>query len=154
MRRTPQLLTALTAAALLLAGGALHLRDWLSTYRAVPWAVPGAWVVRVGFLMNAVVALVLAVALVATAIKARRLHPLVIAAALGMQVASLAALVLSRGQGVFGWIEAGWTTEAKQVLALEIAAIAVLATAAAMAALRRTGAGRRTSRALGLASRA
>lgn len=136
MRRSPQLLTALAAAVLLAFGGALHLRDWLSTYRAVPWSVPGAWVVRVGFPMNAALAFLLAGALAVTTIKARRLHILVIAGALGMQAASVAALVLSRGQGVFGWTEPGWTTEAQQVLALELAAIVGLATAAALDVVR------------------
>ena len=128
MRRPTLALLAL-AAALVAAGGVLHLRDWLSTYRAVPWEVPGAWVVRVGFLVNAAVSVVVGVGLVAAAILFRRLLGVATAATIGFQLASIAAVILSRHGGVFGWVEQGWTTQARQVLAVEIAAVGVLVAA-------------------------
>lgn len=124
--RRPMLVLLVLATALVAAGGALHLRDWLSTYRGVPWEVPGAWVVRVGFLVNAAVSVVVGVGLVAATVRFRRLLGVATLAAIGFQLASIAAVVLSRHGGVFGWVERGWTTQARQVLAIEIAAVVVL----------------------------
>lgn len=128
MRRPTLALLAL-AAVLVAAGGALHLNDWLRTYRGVPWEVPGAWVVRVGFPVNAAFSVVLGAGLVAAGLWYRRLLGAAIAAAIGFQLASIAALVLSRYGGVFGWNERGWTMQARQVLAVEIAAVVVLVAA-------------------------
>ena len=125
MRRTTLALLAL-AAALVTAGGGLHLHDWLRTYRGVPWDVPGAWVVRVGFPVNAAVSVAAAVGLVAAALRFRRLLVVAISAAIGLQLMSIGALVLSRHGGVLGWVEPGWTTQARQVLAVEIAAVVML----------------------------
>jgi len=125
MRRLTLLLPAL-AAALVAAGGALHLRDWLRTYRAVPWEVPGAWVVRIGFPVNAAVSVVVGVVLVGAAIRFRQLLGAAIAVAICFQLASIGALVFSRHGGVFGWVEPGWTTQARQILGSEIAAVVVL----------------------------
>ena len=62
----PALPLTIMSAIPLITGGALHLRDWSHTYRAVPWEVPGAWwVVRVGFPINGLITVVLAVLLVA-----------------------------------------------------------------------------------------
>ena len=124
--RRPMLALFAFAAALVAAGGALHLRDWLLTYRGVPWEVPGAWVVRAGFPVNAAVSVVVGVGLVAAATRFRRLLGVAIAAAIGLQLASIGALILSRHGGVFGWVEQGWTTQPRQVLAVEIAAVVVL----------------------------
>lgn len=41
------------------AGGFVHLREWLVTYRHVPTSLPGAEVVRIGFVINAAVSAVL-----------------------------------------------------------------------------------------------
>lgn len=120
----------LLSAALTAAGGAVHLRDWLRTYRAVPWEVPGAWVVRVGFPLNAAASLLFALLLVVVAVRLPRIRLLAVAAAIAFQAASLAALVLSRHGGVFGWTEPGWTMEARQIRAIELAAIVALGLAA------------------------
>jgi hypothetical protein len=111
----------------LITGGALHLRDWLRTYRGVPWEVPGAWVVRVGFPVNAAVSVAFAVVLVVAAARSWSVARWVVAGAIGFQASSIAALALSRGSGVFGWVEPGWTVEARQILTLEIATIIGLA---------------------------
>jgi hypothetical protein len=129
MRRLP-LPVLILSAVLMAGGGALHLRDWLRTYRAVPWEIPGAWVVRLGFPLNAAASLLLAVALVVVAARRPRHRVVAIAAGGAFQAASLAALVLSRHGGVFGWTEPGWTMEARQILALEIATMVALAAVA------------------------
>lgn len=111
------------SAVLVVAGGVLHYRIWESDYRQIPnGAVPGWYVVKIGFPVNAVVSLVLAVALVAFA---RR--PIVWLAALLFEVASIITLVLSREASVLRWTEADWSTNAKQVLAAELAAAVLLA---------------------------
>ncbi|HUR76849.1 MAG TPA: hypothetical protein VMZ22_02800 [Acidimicrobiales bacterium] len=107
----------------LLAGGALHFRDWSRTYRAVPWEVPGAWVVRVGFPVNGLISVVLAVVLVAAAAKCWPSLRYAVAAAVGFQASSIAALVLSRQGSFFGWTEPIWSPEARQILAVEILTI-------------------------------
>lgn len=133
-RMTLPLLTL--SAVLMAAGGALHVRDWLRTYRAVPWEVPGAWVVRVGFPVNAAISLLFA-ALIILAATGPRLRPYAIAGAIAFQAASLVALVLSRNGGVFGWTEPSWTMEARQIRTLEIATILALALAAVAGRVRR-----------------
>ena len=121
-----------------LAGGAVHLREWLETYRDVPAAVPGSAVVRVGFLVHAATSVVLAVAIAVVAARARfgRWWVRGVAlAAIGLQLSSLAALFLSRTDGGFlRWMEEGWSTGATQTLAIEVAAVALLALWATRAA--------------------
>lgn len=143
--RRPMLALSALAAALVAAGGALHLRDWLLTYRGVPWEVPGAWVVRAGFPVNATVSVVVGVGLVAAATRFRRLLGVAIAAAIGFQLASIGAVILSRHGGVFGWNEQGWSMQARQVLAVEIAAVVVLVAAQLARAPRRQVLGRSDS---------
>ena len=65
MRRITNALI-LASAALIAAGGFIHLREWLETYRDVPSEAPGAFVVRVGFPVNAGLSFVLALALLTT----------------------------------------------------------------------------------------
>ncbi|MDQ3931435.1 MAG: hypothetical protein M3252_01150, partial [Actinomycetota bacterium] len=99
----------LTISALLMAGGgALHLGDWIRTYRALPWQVHGAWVVRVGLPVNAAISFLLAALLVVVATRRPRLRLYAIAGAIALEFASLLALVLSRYGGVLGWTEPGW----------------------------------------------
>jgi hypothetical protein len=106
---------------------AVHLREWSDTYRDIPHAVPGSAVVRVGFPINAGVALALAVGLLVTAVKASGLGRWVQAATALFLVTSLAALVLSRTGSLFGWMEHGWSTGAKETAAVEVAALLCLA---------------------------
>ena len=67
------------------------------------------------------------VAAVAVAIGAlRTLRLPVIIAALVLQVGSIAALVASRGPGIFGWTETGYEGETLQILLIEIVASGLL----------------------------
>ncbi len=131
-RRTalgPATIAQLLAAVAVLAGGLLHLRDWNDEKKDLPSQIPGVWVVQEGFLLNVAASLVLAALLVATAFGAlRAVRRFVIPAALGLQLVSIAALVLSRGSGIFGWQEkgAGYQDRAGQVLGVEIVAVVLL----------------------------
>jgi hypothetical protein len=118
---------AIMSAVPLITGGALHLRDWSRTYKAVPWEVPGAWVVRAGFPINGLISVVLAVLLVSSAAKQWSALRYVIAGAVAFQVSSIAALVLSRRGSFLGWTEPVWSVEARQILALEILTLVGLA---------------------------
>lgn len=128
----------LAAAVLVAAGGFIHLREWLDTYRNVPAAVPGASVVRVGFPLNAAASLVIAGALLATAWRLRRFVMVTVISAIAFQAASLGVLILSRTGDVFGWTERGWMGGAQQARAVEIAALVALV--GALAVGRRTAA--------------
>jgi len=131
----PATIAQLLAAVAVAAGGVLHLQDWNDEKKDLPSQIPGVWVVQEGFLLNVAASLLLAVLLVATAFGAlRAVHRLVIAAALGLELASIAALVLSRGSGIFGWQEkgAGYKDRAGQVLTVEIVAVVLLVVAFAL----------------------
>lgn len=113
----------IAATLLVAANGLLHLKIWNSDYRNLPSQVPGQWVVKVGFPVNAALAVVLAVALVV--LIRQRLVP--VAAAL-FTAGSLAALILSRSSvGIFGWKENGWTSNAKMSAVIEVLGLVVLA---------------------------
>lgn len=129
MRRLGLLLPAL-AAIFVLAGGGVHLSEWLTTYRAVPADVPGAVVVRSGFLVNvAVSAVVAALVLVAAAVRMRlwsRWWPPVVVGAIAFEAANAVALILSRNGGFGGWSEEGWSSGATAALTVELTAILLL----------------------------
>ncbi len=108
------------AAVLVLAGGAIHLQLWLNEYRDVPSDVEGAVVVNPGFLVSAVVSLVLALAVLFV----RR--PIVWLLALLFELASIVALALSRQASLLGWTEDGWDGDAKRTIAVEILAALAL----------------------------
>lgn len=131
-RLTPLLVAA---AAFVAAGGYVHLREWAETYRDVPAGTPGAAVVRIGFPVNGVVSILVAIGLVmlATGVAKRRVVPLV-ALAVGFQVASLAALITTRVGSLAGWSEPVWTRGANQTRAVEIGALVCLAAVLAMRA--------------------
>jgi hypothetical protein len=116
------------AAVAVAAGGVLHLCLWNSDYREIPdGAVPGLWVVKVGFPLNAVVSIVVAIAVAGVALGIiRGFRRPILAVALAVQAGSVAALVLSRGPGIFGWTETGYSTDAKGILAAEVLAIVLL----------------------------
>jgi len=118
------------AAALVLAGGVIHFRVWQQKYQDLPAAVPGRWVVRTGFPLNAAASLVIAVGLIAIGFSTfARLRPFVLLAALGLELGSIAILVTTRYRSVFGWIEKGdWGTDPKRTIVVEIlAVVAILA---------------------------
>ncbi len=127
----------LAAAVFVVAGGFIHLREWLDTYRNVPASVPGAVIVRVGFPLNAGLSLLLAVGLLITLRWFRRLAPVAVGAAVLFEAGSLLSLILSRTGNVAGWMEPVWTDGANQTRAVEIGAIAALAAVIALVAQRR-----------------
>ena len=127
----------LVAAAFVGAGGFIHMREWLDTYRNVPASVPGADVVRVGFPVNAALSAVIAGALVVTAFAAsRRSITMIAATALLVQAGSLAALILTRTGSVLGWSEHVWSPAANQTRAVEITALIALTVAVALVAVQ------------------
>lgn len=129
----------LAAALFTLAGGYLHLQEWLDGYRNVPADAPGAYVVRIGFPVSAGTALALAVALVATLWVGRRLSPYVMGAAAVFNAVSLGILIATRTGSVLGWTEPVWTPGADQIRAVEVGALlALAATALITTAARRT----------------
>jgi phosphotransferase system glucose/maltose/N-acetylglucosamine-specific IIC component len=127
------------AALFVLAGGFVHLREWLEVYRDVPAQAPGSAVVRLGFPLNAAVSALIAVALAACAVRRLRWAAPVVAAAALFQVASLAALVVTRTGSLFGWSEMGWGLGASQSRAVEIGALVALAGVALVAWQDRLG---------------
>ncbi len=135
-RRAISLLIA-AGAMFTIAGGYVHLREWLEAYRHIPSAVPGSFVVREGFIVNVVMSVVASVALVATLIKRSKATPYVIAGAFAFQAGSLVTLLVSRTSSVFGWSERGWTLGASQTRAVEIGALLVLGLALVLDTARR-----------------
>lgn len=106
-------LTRSLAAVLLLAGGVIHLELWRGGYRNVPKIGPL-------FLANFVGSIVLAAAVLVSRRASVAVGGIVFAAG------ALAALVLSRTVGVFGFTETVWTSQAVRTLATESGAIAAL----------------------------
>lgn len=112
------------AAVFLLIGGVVHYNLWRQGYRNIPKIGPL-------FLANMVGSAVLAAAVLGS----RRIT--VYAAGIVFAAASLAALVLSRTVGVFGFTEMIWTPQALRTLTSELAAILALVVAVVVQ-LRRT----------------
>ncbi len=138
-RVRPETLFLALSSEFILAGGFIHLREWLDVYRRVPATAPGAAVVRVGLPLNTAASLVIVIALVLVVRRRGRLTQPVIFGALAFQVASLATLIASRVDSVFGWSEPTWTSGADQTRAVELAAIAALIVLAALSRHERTG---------------
>lgn len=131
------------SAAYVAAGGYIHVSQWLDEYRFVPTSAPGAALVRLGFPVNGALSLVLAVVLVAAAVRLPRLVVPAVVATMAFQAASLAFVVASRIGTVLGWSEPVWTTAAEQTRAVEIGALLTLSAALV---LHRSGRLRRRSR--------
>lgn len=129
LRRPGAPLLAL-AGAFVAAGGVVHLREWLDTYRHIPASLPGADVVRIGFLINVAVSAILVLALLAAVFAGRRVATVVIGTAALFEAASLATLIQTRRAAVLGWMEGGWSRGATQTRAVEIGALILLAAAA------------------------
>lgn len=144
--RAISLLAAL-GAMFTIAGGYVHLREWLDTYRHLPAAVPGAFVVRDGFIVNVGVSVLVSIALVATVVRQNKTTPFVIAGGFLFQAASLITLMASRTSNVFGWNEKGWTLGASQTRAVEIGALLVLGLALVLDTARRNRVSRAALRA-------
>jgi hypothetical protein len=114
------------------AGGYIHLREWIETYREVPASAPGAAVVRIGFPVNAGVSLVLAVGLALVATLLPRLVAPVVVASILFQAGSIAVLIGTRVGTVLGWTEPVWTPAADQTRAVEIGALLALGAASVL----------------------
>lgn len=136
------------AAALVLAGGVIHYRLWNERYRHLPGQIPGVWVVKTGFPINAAASAVLALALIAVGFGAMSRWRLpVVLAALGLELGSISFLVMSRVSAIFGWTEKGWDTAAKRALVVELlAAAALVGVALDRNRSRRSGLGSRDAR--------
>ena len=117
------------SAAYVVAGGYIHVSEWLDQYRFVPTSAPGGALVRIGFPLNAALSVVLAIALVAAAVRLPRLVVPAVVGTMAFQAASLAFVVGSRIGTVLGWSEPVWTTAAEQTRAVEIGALLTLAAA-------------------------
>jgi hypothetical protein len=104
-------LVHLVTAGLVALDGLVHVRLWQDGYRFLDDVGPL-------FLVNTVVAALLAVAVLAWPSRT------VFAGVVGFSLASLGALVLSRTDGGFlGFTEQGWSSEARQALFAEVGAV-------------------------------
>ena len=123
VRSKPAAVDAAAAAAyalgaLLLAGeAAVHLQQYLAEFNDVRWIGPL-------FLANAA-ALVLTIA----ALTQPRTRPLAALGGIVISALALASLVISYGNGLFGWQEAGFRTPVALALITEAGAVILLATA-------------------------
>lgn len=148
MIRRPVSPLLLAIAALVAAGGYVHLREWLGSYRSLPSAVPGAAVVKVGFPITAAMSAVLAVVLIVMALRQRdwsRTAAVVVGVTAVFQAVSLAALILSRTDSVLGWSEPAWTRGADQIRAVEVGALICLAQLVGLRAMLRSRTGSTTA---------
>jgi hypothetical protein len=113
-----------TGAAALAGVGAVHVQQYVALLHVVRWIGPL-------FLANAA-----ACAVVIAGLAFRSTRQLAALAGVAVSVLTLAGLVVSYGQGLFGWREAGFRTPiALDVLTTVVAAIAL--TAALVVAARR-----------------
>src|SRR2546423_6304104 len=108
-----QRIARLSAAVLILAGGAVHLQLWRGGYRGIPRI--GPW-----FMANVIISAVLALALLL------RNDARVAVAGVIFSVASLSALVMSRTIGIFGFTEKTWTSSVVQATGAEVGAVLFL----------------------------
>ncbi len=119
-------LARVAAAGFVLVGGLIHLQLWQDGYRGIRYI--GPW-----FIANVAVSALFVVALLA------RRDVRVGVASVVFSVASLAALVMSRTVGLFGFSEQIWTDASVQATAAEVGAI--VAVAVLVAAFWRSPAG-------------
>jgi hypothetical protein len=114
-------------AGLLVASGLIHLHLWDIAYRHVATLGPL-------FLLQAISAIVLAVAVLATR------HILAVAAGLALAAGTIVGFILARTVGIFGFKLTFSSGLANTVLIIEIVAVVMLALTGAML-LRRRGSG-------------
>lgn len=119
--------------------GFVHAQQWLDGYRDIPSSVPGSWVVRIGFPINAAAAALIAVALV-VAVRRRTSGLPTLLGAVAFSAGTLGMLIATRVGSVFGWSEPVWTPGANQTRAVAIGALtlAVLGLLAAFMPKRET----------------
>jgi hypothetical protein len=111
---------AYAAGALMLAGeAAVHIQQYAVILHAVDWIGPL-------FLANAA-----ACAVVIVALAFPRLRRVAALAGVGISAVALAALVVSYGQGLFGWQEGGFRTPVELAVITELGAVVLLAAALA-----------------------
>ncbi|MDP1793997.1 MAG: hypothetical protein Q8K63_07640 [Acidimicrobiales bacterium] len=123
MRRRPVSRPLLVLVALYTAAnGYVHLQQWFDGYRDIPSSVPGSWVVRLGFPINAAAAAVIVLALVAAAWRQRG-GILTVLAAAALNAGTLGMVIATRTGSVFGWSEPVWTPGANQTRAVTIGAL-------------------------------
>ena len=119
--RVPVAAVAYVLGAVMLAGeAAVHLQQYASIFHVVRWVGPL-------FVANAVACLATAAALAG-----RRTRKFAALAGIVTSAIALGSLVVSYGQGLFGWQEAGFRSPVELVVIAEVGAIVFLATALAM----------------------
>jgi hypothetical protein len=113
------------AGALALAGEAtVHVQQYFALFHDVRWIGPL-------FLANA-----LACGLVIAGLAYGRTRDLAALAGIATSVVALASLVVSYGQGLFGWQEAGFRPIIELTVSFELAAVVLLSAALAGASTR------------------
>ena len=111
------------AGALALAGeAAVHVQQYLALFHEVRWIGPL-------FLANAV-----ACAAAITGLAYRRTRGVAALAGVGISAVALASLIVSYGEGLFGWQEAGFRPIVELTVIFEFAAVVLLS--AALAAVK------------------
>ena len=111
------------AGGLMLAGeAAVHVQQYVEILHAVHWIGPL-------FLANAA-----ACVIVIAALAHPRTRPAAALAGIGVSAVALASLVVSYGQGLFGWQEGGFRTPVELAVITELGAVVMLAAALAGAA--------------------
>jgi hypothetical protein len=111
---------------LMLAGeAAVHVQQFASEFYAVRWIGPL-------FVANAAACLVMIAGLAY-----RRTRPLAALAGVAISTVALASLVISYGQGLFGWQEFGFRTAVALAVVAEVGAVILLSGALAAAATSR-----------------
>jgi hypothetical protein len=117
------------AGAAALAGEAtVHVQQYFTLFHEVRWIGPL-------FLANAV-----ACAVVIAGLAHPRTRDLAALAGIATSAVALAGLIVSYGQGLFGWREAGFRPIIELTVIFELAAVVLLSAALAAAAQRRAGA--------------
>ena len=118
--RVPVAPVAYVLGAVMLAGeAAVHVQQYASIFHVVRWVGPL-------FVANAV-----ACVATAAALAVRRTRAFAALAGIVTSAIALGSLVVSYGQGLFGWQEAGFRTPVELVVIAEVGAIVFLATALA-----------------------
>ena len=112
-----------TAGALALAGeAAVHIQQYFAIFHQVRWIGPL-------FLANAV-----ACAIVIAGLAHRRTRDLAGLAGVATSAVALAGLIVSYGEGLFGWQEAGFRPIVELTVIFELAAVLLLSAALASTA--------------------
>jgi hypothetical protein len=107
--------------ALMLAGeAAVHIQQFASSYYAIRWVGPL-------FIANAAACLV-----VVAGLAYHRTRAVAAVAGIAISVIALAGLVVSYGQGLFGWQEFGFRTAVAVAVIAEVGAVILLSVALAL----------------------